>query len=384
MKKFIKKYPLIFFELCLISFYVLTLVLFSLLKMNVDFAEWYSRTIGRFFQTVNGFLVKYLPFSVTELSVILLFVICVVLLVLSIRRAKKKQGYQSLSMLLMIVTLVLSAVAKYNACCTMQYNRAPLPLGQYDEEVDPNNYETIIQYFLDDFNYCASLQTFKSNNDVKSPYSLWDLNKIFEKEYLRLTDDYFAPFTSYGKPMGSSFIYRELWITGLYYSTFGESNINILSTNAEIPFTIAHELAHSKGVMRENDANMVAMYLTLTSSNEYIRYCGYINSFPYILNVAKYSQDTTMYSRLRDNIDEKIMNNWRYISAYWNSHKLGKTIGNFFNDLYLKLQGTQNGTDSYDDTPVDVDPGTGTIVNFSNYQKIFLGIYDTNNQSLEP
>lgn len=375
MRKFIKKYPLIALETLLISINILILILFAFLKFSTSFCEWYSRTIGRFFQTVNGFLVKYIPFSITEVYIILLIAGSITLLIFGIKSIKKDKKYHGIGLMLLIPLLIVSTVKNYNASCTFQYNRAPLPLGQFTNEVSEGDYETIISHFLDDFNYCASLQTFNSKNEVKSPYSLQKLNKIFEKEYRRLTNDYFSPFTSYGKPMMSSFIYRELWITGLYYSPFGESNINVLQTNAEMPFTIAHELAHSKGIMRENDANAVAIYLTLTSSDTYIRYCGYINSFTHILRLANYSSDTTLYDRLVENIDSRIMFNWGYISNYWESHKLGKIIGDFFNDLYLKLQGTSEGTDSYDDTPPEVDPHTGTIVSYSNFQKIFLDIY---------
>ena len=59
-------------------------------------------------------------------------------------------------------------------------------------------------------------------------------------------------------------------------------------------------------------------------------------------------------------------------------------ISEFFNDIYLKLQGQGNGTGSYVEPPVT--EGTGqvdkdgneivTIVNFSNMQNLLLTLYD--------
>ena len=378
MKKFLKKYPLVIIEVLVILLSVFVIAIFQILKGNKDVCEWYSRNIGRWIQTANGALVKYIPFSIMEVFFIFLFLLMITLLVVSIIEFVHKKPYNGLSALIMMPMLVVMVIANYNAYCTLQYNRKPVPLNSYNGEVDEDKYEEIIQYFIDDFNECASHVTYRDNYEIKELYSLSKLNKIMQKEYKRLGGDYFAPFTSNAKPMMSSFIYRELWITGVYFAPFGESNINILSTKSEIPYTLAHELAHSKGIMRENDANLVATYLTLTSDNPYIRYSGYVNTFSYLLNIAHYSDDTTLYSTLLGKVDNNIRKNWSYISKYWNSHDLGNKIADWWNSLYLKSQGTENGTDDYDDTPVVVDPDTHKVVTFSNFQKIYLGIYFTN------
>ncbi len=378
MKNFIKKYSLILFESALILLSVVVIVIFQILKGNKNICEWYSRNIGRWIQTINGAIVKYIPFSIMETFFILLFILVITLLVVSIIELVHKRIYNSFSSIIMIPTLVLLVIANYNAYCTLQYNRKPVPLESYNGEVDEEKYEDIIQYFLDDFNYCSSQVTYRDNYEIKELYSLSKLNKIMQKEYKRLNDEYFAPFTSNAKPMMSSFIYREMWITGVYFAPFGESNINVLSTKSEIPYTLVHELAHSKGIMRENDANLVATYLTLTSDNPYIRYSGYINTFSYVLNIAHYSDDAALYNSLLNKVDNNIRKNWGYISKYWNSHNLANRIADWWNSLYLKSQGTENGTDDYDDTPVIVDPDTHKVVTFSNFQKIYLGIYFAN------
>lgn len=355
-------------------------ILYQILKTNVEFCEWYSITIGRFFQVMFGMIVKYFPISLTENYFIFLIIFSITLLVKSIKLFSKHKGINGAITLNKVILMIFATVTIYNAACTLEYNRKPVPVPMYNGEVKKEEYEDIIRYFMDDFNYCSSLLTYDEKGEIKSEYSLQKLNKIFENEYKRMQeidDKYFTSFTSFGKPMISSFIYRELWITGVYFAPFGESNINMLQTNAELPFTIAHELAHSKGIIRENDANMVALYLTLTSDNYYLRYSGYINWFTSLFNISKYSDDKSMYSRLAREIDPNIFKNWNYMSKYWDEHDLANRIGDFINDLYLKLQGTKNGSDDYSDTPVITDPDTNTVISFSNYQKIFLNIYYT-------
>ena len=380
MGKWIKKYPLIFAEIIALLFGIGVIILFQCLKNSRDICEWYSRNIGRFIQTVNGAIVKYIPFSIMECFFISLGLIIIGLIVTVIIEFVKHKNYNGFSMLLMIPLLVVLTIANYNAFCTLQYNRKSVPLNAYNGQVDKEKYGDIIQYFLDDFNYCATQVSYKDNHEIKESYSLNSLNNIMQKEYRRLDNDYYASFTSNAKPLLTSFIFREAWITGIYFAPFGESNINILATKSEIPFTLAHELAHSKGIMRENDANLVATYLTLTSDNPYIRYSGYINTFSYCLNIAHYSDDENLYNTLVDKLDMNIRYNWGYINKYWKSHNLVERISDWWNDLYLKSQGTENGTDDYNDTPVIINPDTQQVVSFSNFQKIYLGIYFSTHQ----
>ena len=111
---------------------------------------------------------------------------------------------------------------------------------------------------MEDCNKCADELEFDSNGEIILPYSKNSLIEKLRIEYERIKDDYYSSYTPKAKALGSSPLFTSVGIVGMYFGVLGEANYNTYSTNAELPFYIAHEMAHGKGVMRENDAQLVA------------------------------------------------------------------------------------------------------------------------------
>ena len=155
--------------------------------------------------------------------------------------------------------------------------------------------------------------------------------------------------------------------------------VKLIMTNGEHPFTLAHELAHSKGVMRENDAQLLAAYICLNSEDYFIRYSGYLYTFSSILNLMNYTGVKDDYSNMYKQMDKNILANYRYINKFWDEHNLLEAIGEFFNNLYLNLFGKES-TDDYQDPPPQVDDSTQEITHFSRYQQLMFQKYTRNKQ----
>ena len=213
--------------------------------------------------------------SFTELLFIGLFSIAVILLVLFIIDLVKLRPIKAFNKIFDIAIIALSVVTLYHFSCEAAYNRKEMPLPYYENDVEREEYVDIYNYFANDLNLCISEMEFKSDGDVKPNMSLQEITKEVNKAYEIIKDSYFASHHGAVKPMLSSFIYREFQITGVTFSPLGESNINTLNTSGDIPFTVAHELAHTKGVMREDDANILAFYVCLNSENTYLRFSAY-------------------------------------------------------------------------------------------------------------
>jgi hypothetical protein len=224
-----------------------------------------------------------------------------------VKKQYKKVGHKSIS----IVLIGLSTFILFYSTMGVGYYRLPVDIPQYNNEVSTADYLGIYNHFTDDFNYCADNLTFNENGEVNNPYTNEQLNKIIEQEYAKLNSSYFFSFTTYAKPMMSSYLYREFNITGLTFSPLCESNIDYLMTNAEYPFTFAHEIAHSKGVMREEDAQLTALYITLNSDDIYLRYSGYTYSYYAIRNIYNYL--STAKKAEASKINAKINKNSNYI-----------------------------------------------------------------------
>lgn len=354
---------------------IVFIVIWALLKNNQDIAEGITRGIVRATGQASAFLSGLVPFlSLMEVFFLIVIFLIVLLIVLAIRDFIKIHPIKAVSKLLDIPLIVLLIVAHYSFACEMAYNRKEMPLPYYEAEVEREDFVKIYNYYADDLNKCISEVEFDSNGDLKE-MKLEDLTREVKNAYAIVTDDYFNSYFGAVKPMLSSFLYREFQITGVTYSPFMEANINTLNTHVDMPLTVAHELAHTKGVMREDDANLLAFYVCLNSENPYLRYSAY---YGYFWQLSNMTSTTYLRDEQRESlhaIDRAYINTIMYTNEYWKKHDLLRNIGDFFNNLYIKSSGVEEGTASYNGgTEYEVDPNTNKLT-ASPYQKLFFEKY---------
>ena len=350
--------------------------LFAILKTSPTTCEAITKSISRFYTSIISKLSIIVPFSLTELAFVSLAVGLVFLFIFLIKALIKKNFIGAINRLLEGAIIVLLTVSFYDISCECAYNRKALPLPYYESEVLRTEHVAIYNYFADDVNACVNALEFRSNGDVKAKMSLEELTDEIKKSYAIIDDnDYFHSHFGNVKPMASSFIYTEFQITGVTYSPLSEANINITNTMSNIPLTIAHELAHTKGVMREDDANKLAFYVCLNSEHPFLRYSAYCSYFYQIEGMVTSYYLTDEEKQELHKIDDAFYKTRSYVYKFWQEHDLLGDIGDFINDLYLKMSGTKEGTSSYQGgTSYEHDPLTSKLIP-SLYQKIFFEKY---------
>ncbi len=351
------------------------LVFFGLLKRNSSIAEWFTRGIDRGYFYLISFISKYIPFSLTELYYVAIIVVGIVFLVFIIKALRKNAIDIASKYLLNILIIAISTVCLYNLTFSFAYNRKSVDLPFYKGEVENKEFVDLYNFYADDLNECIASLTFLENGDVEST-SFSTLNKKIEEAYHILDNSsYFTKRTTYSKRMLSSFLYTELNITGVTFAPLGEANVNYMTPNADIPFCMAHEIAHTKGVAREDEANQVAFYVLLNSDDPILRYSAYSSYFYQIrmLNNKMYLTDEEL--EMLHPINNQYFLTQKYIRDFWKSHTFFKDIGDFFNDLYIKLSGVKEGTASYSGgTDVDYDKEKARLYP-SRYQQLYLEKY---------
>ena len=136
-------------------------------------------------------------------------------------------------------------------------------------------------------------------------------------------------------------------ISGVYTFFTGEANINTNAPDYTIPFTAAHELAHQRGIAREDEANFVAFLVCSESDDPYIRYCGYLGLCEYVLN-SLYRADRDRWETTYKKLDNRAI----YEMIAYNDHyekyrdNVVGEISGAINDAYLQANGTE-GSISY-------------------------------------
>ena len=346
---------------------ILTILL--ILRTNVAVSEWMASTISRGWIRVASRISSIFPFSLYEMLLYVVIIAVIALIVVAIVFFCKKKVMRAITYLIVILIIGLSIGDVYTLSAGFAYYRSAPDLDYYKANyVGSDNKDEIIalaEFMIDDFNNLAEKMVRDKDGRTVSPYSFNELSDRLAEEYKRLDSDYFSSFTPRAKKITSKNIMSHMGMVGVFFAPFGEANVNPYESSYRMPVTMAHELAHSKGVMRESEANLVAYWLTLTSDDEYLRYSGYTDCYYIMLQVVRF-YDGEKASELSNSLSPLIIKEWRLYNEFWSQFDLLEKITNVIYEFYLKLQGVKNGVGSYEEPTLDpgeiivpADPSTG-------------------------
>lgn len=345
------KYRKIINKAIAIGCLVAVIVLFSLLKTNGKIAEYFfARGLSRGYNFLSGNIASWFPFAVFDVFVICGITAGVIGVAFIIYFCAKKKKWKALDLACNYLIAALCIALVYTSVASGNYYRDPLPVDKYEgEQLSAEETARLLDVLLDDF--VAVSDQVKRNQDGSSvcPYTFRETVDLIRAEYEKLNDDYFASSVPSAKEAVFSGFLTSEGITGITFMPTGDAVVNAQTPSCYKVVTIAHELAHTVGVMREGDANLMAYYVLLRSDVPYFRYCAYMYGLWHLTDVL-FTLDEDLYVEtikkypMAARIERKLEND------FWATKKnFMEDIGDFFNDLYLKLSGSKEGVDSYHD-----------------------------------
>ncbi len=172
------------------------------------------------------------------------------------------------------------------------------------------------------------------------------------EEFDRLGGWYTTP-----KAVGYSYFMSQQYLMGIYFPFSLEANYNDEMYPSNLPETVCHELAHTKGFMLEDEANFIAFLACVRSENAQYRYSGYLSALKYVLGQIRDNCDEQtvdkVYSALAPGVIVDINEN----AAYWQEVQESdegvidsKTVAEVSDkamEASLKLNGVEDGKKSY-------------------------------------
>lgn len=366
---------------------IVLFVTLLLLSYNQSVCEFFSRTFSRWWITAFGTILGWIPISFFEFLLIAAILFSLAFIVTEIVFLAKHKWRKALTLLLAVAIAVFAFLNIYTSSASFAYNRDPLPTEVYEEysgdDLTVNEATQIAIYVISQANEAYLDTEHDADGNIVYPYSLAEMSDILAQEYGKLESDYFSSYTPHGKKVLNKTIMSELGITGVFFAPFGEANVNVNSC-LYLPHTLAHELAHGKGVMREYEADLVASYVCLTSDNPYIRYGALVRLISPVINMVSLYPNTTqtvtmLYSLVNAGITKERSN----YSALWSQFNTLDKIGEFFNNLYLKFNKQENGTGSYTkpgevvgtDKKDDDGKEIVQVIRFSDSQNVLIKLY---------
>lgn len=320
-------------------------VLYIIACISESFADFFNVYISSAFRIVLAKITNILPFSLAEAIVILLPVIGFISIwyLLKFRCESRKTSLVSVVCILSIASLFLSS---FVLCFGIGYRGTTLDkkLGLEDKPLDKQELYDATLYLTEKINELSSVTYYGEDGFSSMPYSFDEMNDKLIDAYDAFCENYsfITNFDSRLKPVMLSEALSYTHITGVYSFFTGESNINVDFPDYTIPYTAAHELAHQRGIAREDEANMIAFLVCISSDDEYIRYSAYLNVYEYVAN-ALYKADKELYRAAREKIDTAIYNEQVAYNAFFKKYSgsVASKVSGVVNDTYLKTQGTE-------------------------------------------
>ena len=339
MKKYIPRFAALSFILLVASF-----IVYFISITSVAFADFINSTVSVAIRFLLSLTTYILPFSFFELLIVLVPLILFLAVFLTVRggstRIKRVRGIISI---LGVVSLVFTS---YIYTLGVGYRTTALAekIGVEDKKnVTADELFYTVNIVVDELNSLAENMDI-SEGQSHMPYSFFEMSNRLIDAYDSMNESYslLTNYPSRAKPVYFSTVMSDLGITGIYSFFTGEANVNIEYPDYCVAYTAAHELAHQRGICRENEANFVAFLVCISSEDEYIRYSGYLNMYEYLAS-ALYRADPERYYLVRARLHETAIADIRASNAVYNEHKdsiLGK-INDRINDAYLKANGTE-------------------------------------------
>ena len=329
---------------------VILIVTVAVISQDTALSEQATRTVTFAFTNSLGRLSSALPFSLFEVLVCVAVIVALFLIIKGIVSLAKRRTVRGLCSFTTLIATVLCVISIYMLDTSFAYNREkpPLDINKNGDLTEAEQLEAIDEFMTDFMDIAYSLERDENGFPVCN-YSVSELSEMIAKEYAKLDDPYYDVFVPKAKGMASSALMSELYLIGITFTPIGEANVNKQAPATDVIFTTAHEMAHSIGIMREEDANLIATYVLINSDNGLLRYAAMTEYYGRLLDVLRLV-DEEKCAEYEKKISESPVNKEANSELkFWMSKGMFNEISEFFNNIYLKFNGQNLGTGSYND-----------------------------------
>ena len=338
------------FCLVLYGLAALSVVLYLVMSCSVAFADWFNGSVGAFVRGLLAALTNWLPFSLGEMTLWMLPLILFLVLRHAIRRR-----CDTWRTAMVYVGILLSVVVTLFSVFTLGFAAGYRGSSLEDKlELDRTKVSAEELYhtatiLIDAINKETDAITFYERDFSAMPYSLGTMNDHLSASYKTFSadHDFISHTNSRVKPVLASEVMSYMHITGVYSFFTGEANINVNFPDYTIPYTAAHELAHQRGIAREDEANFVAFLVCINADDPYIRYSGYLNVYEYVAN-ALWKADKDLYYKAVAQLNDEVKYEMTAYNRFYDKYRetTVSQVSGTVNNSYLQSQGTP-GTRSY-------------------------------------
>jgi hypothetical protein len=309
----------------------------------------YSRTIYPRVLGALSVMSRGLSFSVGEvLTCLLLLIASASVIVFCVGLARRRGGRRSWVIAWLRYGAWVGAGSLWCFLLTfgLNYQRPLLfeMLGYEQRKAEPLELEALGRMMVESVNQ-AYVEAHAGDRATPGTVEIVKLlNESYDSahEFDLLPRGEFAP----PKPVFSSEVLTRLGISGIYIPFTAEPNYNADIPDFQMPFSIAHEMAHQRGVARESEANFVAYVVCVNSRDPFVRYSGYRNGLGVLSEL--YRVEPEKAKELAKQLSSGYRDDSRRAALFWaKASGAAGALSQRVNDLYLRANRVKAGVADY-------------------------------------
>lgn len=329
---------------------LLCLIIYIIQLCSPTFSDFFNQTVGAAFRSLLALFTAWFPFSLGE-ALILSLPVTIFLLLRHAVRYRCDTWRAALVFVAILLSIVATLFSSFVLVFSAGYRGTTLDhkLGLNRTEVSAEELYSTAAILKNEINALETEIAFGGDDFSVMPYTLDELNAKLRDAYDVFCEDHDFISNSYSrvKPVLISEAMSYMHITGVYSFFTGEANLNVNFPDYTVPFTAAHEMAHQRGIAREDEASFIAYLVCIGSDDPYIRYSGYLNVYEYVAS-ALYKADVDLYADVQTSLAYDVRLEMQAYNDFFEKYR-GSTaskVSGVVNDTFLQIQGTP-GTASY-------------------------------------
>lgn len=327
--------------------------LFSLSPQQTE--KFYSRSIYPWLSQSLAILGNLFPISLAETLIVTGALFCLLMIVRWVfRMVSQKQRAKEIfgRGVYWGVSVCSWFFLAFSVLCGPNYHRMPLAdsLGLPMVPVTAENLTALCTQLVQDANALRA----QCIEDSQGHMALGDESYMQSSHDMHLTyqqmgEQFDFLSGSYPQPkyMAFSKVLSRLQLCGFFFPYTMEANINVDMPSFYIPSTMAHELSHVHGFMREDEANFLGYYVCMQSQRADFRYSGTMLALIHSMNALAVA-DPQAHQALCTQYSAGVRADLDAANAYWAAYDgASARVYDQVNDQYLKLNGQADGVQSY-------------------------------------
>ena len=340
-----KRPSFLLYVLCVLP--VISLILFYSLRSNKDAMDRTAAQISAPIRGFLGFINSVYPFSLMEvlLTIVGIWAIFYIIktIILTIRRPAKLKFLFKRLLQIAVIALYAWTLFCWLWSCGYFASGFAEKNGFTGKGVTEENLASTTAMFAEK----ASELARQVNRDPDGHY-IGDRREFFNTS-TSIFKNVVAEYPDLGgrlnkpKPMMFSWLMSRTGYTGVYFALTGESNININAPLSFMPATIAHELAHQRGVVAEDEANFIGILAAVTSGYTEYEYAGYLMGYTYLSN-ALLRVDFQAWEDIGVSLSDEVKIDLQDNYDYWQSQKTVNTGIVFLDNILTSVTETVSET----------------------------------------